>query len=403
MIEQKAYGKWEREMIRPQTGYLGLLLFGLLLTLACSGGDASSPEESNQSGMGGTVPVTVATAVQKDVPVQISVIGNVEAYSTVEIKPQVDGKLARAYFEEGDYVKKGEPLFLIDPRPFEAALKQAEANLARAIAQMNDAEADTRRYKELFEKGIVSEQQYQQNLTNFEALKATVEADRAVVENAELELEYCNINSPVDGRMGRLMIDPGNVVEANTTTLAVINQVKPIYVNFSVPEQRLLEIRKYMTAAGKLRVEAVVPAERDNAVSGELTFLNNEVDTATGTILLKAIFPNEYELLWPGKFVNVTLTLTTQNDAVVIPSQAIQRGQEGEYVFVVKPDLTVESRPVLVSGRFEQEVVIERGLQGGERVVTSGQLRLGPGVKVEIKDDTENSAQKSAMNTGHFQ
>ena len=158
-----------------------------------------------------------------------------------------------------------------------------------------------------------------------------------------------------------------------------------------------------MTAAGKLRVEAVVPAERDNAVSGELTFLNNEVDTATGTILLKAIFPNEYELLWPGKFVNVTLTLTTQNDAVVIPSQAIQRGQEGEYVFVVKPDLTVESRPVLVSGRFEQEVVIERGLQGGERVVTSGQLRLGPGVKVEIKDDTENSAQKSAMNTGHFQ
>lgn len=374
---------------------LGLLLIVLIALSACSETTTRS-QESAQTEINSAVPVTVAAAIEKDVPIRIDAIGNVQAYSTVEIKPQIDGKLARAYFREGDDVNEGELLFMIDPRPFEAALSQAKANLARDTAQMKAAEADARRYAELFEKGIVAEQEYDQRRTDLEALRATVQAASAAVQNAELELAYCYIHSPNDGRIGGLMVDPGNIVEGNSTTLAVINQIKPIYVNFSVPEQRLMEVRKYMSAAEKLKVEATVSAETDIPAFGELTFLNNEVDTMTGTILLKAAFPNEDELLWPGKFVNVSLTLATQKDAVVVPVQAVGRGQEGEYVFIVKPDLTVESRPVLTGNALGREVVIENGLRGGEKVVTNGQLRLSPGTKVKIEDNLETETQNSS-------
>jgi multidrug efflux system membrane fusion protein len=374
------------------------------------------------------VPVKVATAVQKDVPVQLRAIGNVEAYSTVEVKPQIDGELARVYFEEGDEVKKGELLFLIDTRPFEAALRQAEANLARDIAQLKKAKEDARRYTDLFKKGIVSEQEYDQYRTNFEALEATVKADRAVLENAKLELEYCYIRSPINGRIGEILVHEGNTVKGRDTTLAIINQTKPIYVSFSVPEQYLSEIRKYMSTMGKLKVEAYVPERESkpkviskkesesntsvsskesntetitfknepNPIVGELSFINNKVDEATGTIMLKGVFQNEDETLWPGRFANVALTLTTQPNAVVVPSQAIQIGQEGHYLFVVKPDLTVESRPVVLGIRPNQkEVVIVNGLQPGEKVVTEGQLQLAPGVKVEIKESEASETQNS--------
>jgi multidrug efflux system membrane fusion protein len=373
-------------------GYVGLLMASLVLLLDCSNGPTQPDQKSNQS----AVPVTVATVIQKDVPVQLQAIGNVEAYSTVSVKSQVEGQLAHVYFEEGDEVRKGELIFLIDPRPFEASLKQAQANMARDVTQMKKAESDTRRYAELLKKGIVSEAEYDQYRTSFETFQATVNADSAAVENAKLQLEYCYIRSPIDGRIGRLMVNPGNIVEANQTTLVIINQIKPIYVTFSIPEQKLIEIRKYMASAGKLKVEAIISTEKDNPVGGELTFLNNQVDTTTGTILLKALFPNEDELLWPGKFVNVALTLTTINDAVVIPSEAVQTGQEGEYVFVVKSDLTVESRPVIIGGRLDQDVVIAEGLQPEEKVVTNGQHDLAPGVKVEVKNRVESNTQNNS-------
>ena len=380
----------------PATLFLSIFWCSVLLW-ACSNGQTRPPENSDQSGnRGNAVPVTIATAAQKDIPLKLRIIGNVEAYSTVEIKPQVEGKLARAYFKEGNDVKEGDLLFTIDPRPFEAELRQAQANLARDIAQMKEAESDVNRYRELFKKGIVSEREYEQSRTNLETLRSTVKASQAAVENAKLRLEYSYIRSPISGRLGRLMVNPGNIVEANQTTLVVINQIKPVYVTFSVPEQKLLEIRKHMASGGKLRVEAAIPTDLNNPVSGELTFLNNEVDSTTGTIMLKALFPNESELLWPGKFVNVALTITTLKDAVVIPSPAVQTGQDGEFVFVVKPDLTVESRPVVVGSRLDQDVVISEGLKPEEKVVTTGQLELVPGVKVEIKNSVEGSNQDNS-------
>lgn len=382
----------KNNMSHSKNRFIVLFMFALALLLSCSNGHTQPDQKSNQT----AVPVMVATVIRKDVPAQLQAIGNVEAYSTVSVKSQVEGQLGKVYFEEGDEVKKGELIFLVDPRPFEASLKQAQANMARDAAQMKKAESDTRRYAELLKKGIVSEAEYDQYRSSFETFKATVNADSAAVENARLQLEYCYIRSPIDGRIGRLMVNPGNILEANQTILAVINQIKPIYVTFSVPEQKLSEIRKYMSSAGKLTVEVITSAENDNPVSGELTFLDNQVDATTGTILLKALFPNEDEFLWPGKFVNIALLLTTLKNAVVIPSEAVQTGQEGEYVFVVKPDLTVESRPVTVGSRLAQHVVIAEGLRLQEKVVTSGQFDLAPGVRVKIKNKAEGDPQKGS-------
>jgi multidrug efflux system membrane fusion protein len=230
-------------------------------------------------------------------------------------------------------------------------------------------------------------------------MRATVKADEAAVENARVQLGYCYIYSPIDGRIGKLMVNQGNMVKDNDTVLAVINQIKPIYVDFSVPEQDLPRIRRYM-AVEKLEVQAIIPNDKDSAAVGELSFINNQVDTSTGTILLKAIFPNENEALWPGQFVNVVLTLTRQTNAVVVPSAAVQTGQRGNYVFVVKSDLTVESRPVILGNEFGREVVIARGLQPGEKVVTEGQLRLAPGIKVEIKGEVAESGTQEAQDGG---
>jgi multidrug efflux system membrane fusion protein len=368
-----------------------------LLFVSCSG-QPSGKGKPGQPAMSEAAPVTVATVVQKDVPVQLRAIGNVEAYSTVSVKSRVAGQLVEVNFKEGQEVKKGELIFLIDPRSFQAVLQQAQANLSKDIAQMKKAEADARRYADLFKRGIVSAQDYDQNRTNFEAMKATVKADEAAVENAKVQLGYCYIYSPIDGRIGKLMVNQGNMVKDNDTVLVVINQTKPIYVDFSVPQQELPEIKKYM-AVEKLKVE-VIPSDRDHKAIGELTFVNNQVDTNTGTILLKGLFPNQDEALWPGQFVNVVLTLTTQPKAVVVPSAAVQTGQQGKYVFVVKPDLTVESRPVTLGNDLGREVVIAEGLKPGEMVVTEGQLRLAPGVKVEIKGGATESGTQKAQDGG---
>ncbi|GAB62610.1 MAG: efflux RND transporter periplasmic adaptor subunit [Candidatus Jettenia sp.] len=356
---------------------------------------ACSPGTMEKAGIPNGVPVTAAIAVQKDVPVQMSAIGNVEAYSTVSVKTQVEGELLRVCFQEGQEVEKGDLLFIIDPRPFKALQRQFEANLARDSALMNKAETDAGRYEELFKNGIVSQQEYDQYRTNFEALKETVRADAAAVVNAKLQVGYCYIRSPINGRVGKLFVNQGNVVKANDTVLVTINQTKPIYVTFHLPEQKLLKIRKYM-ALGNVKVEAILPQNEIKPVIGELTFINNEVNNSAGTIFLRAVFANTEEFLWPKQFVHVAITLTMQRNAVVVPAQAIQTGQEGKYVFIIKSDLTIEYRPVIPGTGFDQEIIVVKGVQPGEKVVTNGQLQLTSGSKVEIKNDSGRWAQKAS-------
>ncbi len=360
-----------------------------MLVAAMAGLSACSENASGKATAKGSVvavPVSVSDVVQKVVPLQLRAIGNVQAYSTVSIKSQVEGTLARVYFKEGQDVKKGDPIFLIDPRSFEAALRQAEANLARDTAQAANAKIDERRFADLYKEGGVSQQQYDQARTSATALEATLQWDRSAVENARLQLGYCSIHSPIDGRTGNLLVHQGNLVKANDADhlLVVINQVRPIYVSFSVPEQELPAIRRYM-ASGSLKVEAITLGREGRQPQGDLTFVDNAVDRTTGTVELKATFANADNALWPGQFVNVVLTLATEPNALVVPSEAIQTGQQGPYVFVVKPDLTVESRLIVVHRTIERETVIEKGLAPGERVVTDGQVRLVPGAKVEIK------------------
>lgn len=337
------------------------------------------------------VPVSVGAVTQKNVPLQIKAIGNVEAYSTIQVKSQIGGELLRVHFREGQDVKKGDLLFTIDPRPYEAMIKQAEANLAKDVSQLEYAREETGRYGELVKKGYVAKEQYEQFRTNAAALEATVNADRAVLDNARLQLKYCYIYSPITGRTGYLASNQGNLIKANAdSAMVVINQVQPIYVDFSVPEQYLAEIKKYM-AAGKLKVSAFISKTDDSkkdggSEEGLLSFVDNTVDPTTGTIKLKGTFENPKKRLWPGQFVDVLLTLTTQPNAVVVPTSAVQTGQSGQYVFVVMKDHTVESRPVVASRAIGDETVIEKGLNAGETVVTDGQLRLVPGAKVEIKN-----------------
>ncbi len=331
------------------------------------------------------VPVTVAKVVQKSMPVEIRAIGNVEAYSTVSVKSQVAGEVERVYFQEGQEVRKGDLLFIIDRRPFEAALHQTQANLARDQAQAKLARLQSDRYQKLFREGIASQDQYDRARASDEAMEGAVRADQAAVENARIQLSYCSIYSPLEGRTGSLMVDQGNVVKASEVSLVVIHQIKPVYVNFSVPERFLAEIKTRM-AAGNLKVVAEIPGDARGLLQGVLTFVDNAVDTTTGTIHLKGTFTNQDKRLWPGQFVNLVLTLAAQPNAIVVPSRAVQTGQSGEFVFVVKADLTAEMRPIVVSRSLEGETVVEKGLRPGESVVTDGQLRLVPGGKVEVKN-----------------
>jgi membrane fusion protein, multidrug efflux system len=419
-------------------GVLGALgLFGAVLLVAgCSDRPGNA---QTRPAPAAAVPVGVATAERRPVPLKVLAVGNVQAYTTVGLKAQVAGQIVQVHFKEGQEVAKGDLLFTIDQRPLEAAVRQMEANVARDraalrqmeaalaqkqaevtqalanlerdLAQMDNARLQDERYRELMKRELIAREQYDQVRTNFAALQATVQADRAAVENskasaraaeamvdnakaaiaaneamldtARLQLAYTTIRAPLDGRTGNLLVQAGNVVKGNDDNpLVVIAQVRPIYVSFSVPEQYLSDIKRFQ-AQGSLRVEAVIDGGARRAV-GALTFVNNTVDPTTGTIQLKATFANADNVLWPGQFVDVGLTLTTEQ-AVVVPAQAIQAGQQGTFVFVVKPDLTVESRPVKAGRRLGGELVIDQGLSGGERVVTDGQLRLVPGARVEIK------------------
>jgi multidrug efflux system membrane fusion protein len=343
-------------------------------------------------------PVTVAVATLKSVPVQIRAIGNVEAYNTVTIKSQINGQLNRVHFREGEDVRKGDLLFSIDSRTYEAALKQAQATLAKDQAQAKYLQEQARRYGALLKDGIVTQDQYDQVRANADAYEATIASDRAAVDSARVQLEYCSIRSPLDGRTGTVTVQAGNLVKANDNpVLVTINQVNPIYVTFALPEKELAEIKRQLST-GNLRVEAVIPQDSRGGAQGEISFLDNSVDTATGTIKLKGTFANRERRLWPGQFVNVVITLATRPNAVVVPMAAVQTGQQGQYLFVVKGDGTVEMRQVTTSAAGNNETVIEKGVQPGDRVVTDGHMRLTQGAMVEIKQGAGNGTRGSGTN-----
>ncbi len=371
-----------------------------------SGGQGRSAGQARGAGSRDAIPVLVAIAAQKSVPVQIRAVGNVEAFSTVSIKSQVTGVLMKAHFKEGQNVKQGQLLFTIDPRPLEATLKQAEASLARDSAQLQNAREQARRYADLVKKQYVSQEQYDKIRADADAAEAVVQADHAVVENAKVQLSYCYIYSPLDGQVGSLLVNEGNLVRVNDgTPLVVINQLTPVNVTFSVPEQNLVDIKRHM-AAGQLKVKAAFPSDEGRPEEGSLTFVDNAVDRSTGTIKLKAEFSNKERRLWPGQYINVALTLSTQADAVVIPSEAVQVGPEGQQVFVVKADKRVEVRPVTVARTNEGEAIIAKGLQPGEQVVREGQFLLGPGARVDVKnvnnatDTTERKGEGARRDKG---
>lgn len=330
------------------------------------------------------VQVSVAAVAQQSVPVRIQAIGNVEAYSTVALKSRVDGQIVEVNFKEGQEVRTGAALFKIDSRPFEATLRQAEANLMRDTAQKEQTRSQERRYQELLQKNFVSKEAYAQIRTNADSAEAVAVASRAALDNARLQLEYCTIRSPIDGFVGKVMLQMGNMVRANDTNpLVIINQVRPIFVNFAVPEQHLSAIRGYM-GKQSLSVEAQPPNSSKPAAAGTLSFVDNAVDHTTGTIKLKAVFPNTDNALWPGLFVNVSLRLYEQKDALVVPSQSVQTGPDGQYAYVVKSDMSTEVRKVAVERVDGDNAIVASGLRAGETVVVRGQLRLAPGSRVVI-------------------
>lgn len=335
------------------------------------------------------VAVTVARASTEDVPTNLQAIGAVQAINTVSVKTLVGGQLQSVEFHQGDEVHTGQVLFRIDPQPFQAALAQAQANLARDLATSNQDQVEAQRYADLAKQGIVSAEQSEQLVSTAAAAKALVTADRAAVQAAKLQLSYCTITSPINGRTGNLMVQAGNTVQPNTSILVTINQIKPIYVAFSVPEQYLQQI-KQLNAANSLAVSA--HAQGDNATeSGRLTFINNAIDTTTGTIQLMATFNNPSERLWPGEYVNTNLTLGVTRDATVVPASAVQNGQNDLYVYILLPNHTVENRTVTTSITYNGQTVITKGVTPGETVVTDGQLGLFPGAKVSVKSGGEGA------------
>jgi multidrug efflux system membrane fusion protein len=403
---------------------LALLFVWAAGSWACSGtSGAAAPGSAaggggrggrgGRSGGGAAQPVVTARVSQRDVPVEIVAVGNVEAYTTISVKSQVTGELQRAFFREGDVVKKGDRLFTIDPRPLEASLKQAEATLARDVALLNQAEAQVARDRanaeyqqltanrqaQLAARGLISKDASEQSRAAAETTSGTIKADEAavesakaqlvmqqsVVDNAKVLLSYTDIRAAINGRTGSNTVKPGNLVSANSAELVTITELQPVYVTFAVPAVHLPTVKEHV-GRDPLLVMAASPEAGGQPIEGRLTFVDNAVDQASDTIKLKATFPNTDLRLWPGQFTRVTLRLTTLANATVVPSQAVQTGQEGQFVFVVKQDSTVDVRPVTVAQRIGETVVIGKGLTPGERIVTEGQLRLEQGTRIQSTD-----------------
>jgi multidrug efflux system membrane fusion protein len=386
-------------------------------------------------------PVSVSVAVAQDVPTYLDAIGKTVAREVVSIQPQVSGRITNIHFTDGADVKKGQLLFTIDTRPFEANLrqaqanvsrdnalkKQAEANLAKEIAQVKWGEVQLNRYRKLVEQGIVPREQYEQMQANQDSLNANADADRAAVhsadeaikvdlaavESAKVQLSYCYIRSPIDGRAGQRLVDVGNVVNpggssggssgssnsGNTNALLVIERLDPIYADFTISQNSLAQVQQQM-AAGRLRAEVRLPDSGDDAVVGQLTFLNNVVENTTGTVNLRATIPNAGHRFWPGRFVNIRLVLNTIHQAVLVPATAPQMSANGSFVYVVKQDSSAEQRPVSLGQRQGDLIVVESGVQPGEQVVVNGQIGVTPGGKVRIEQPREAGSPAMAGNGG---
>ncbi len=405
---------------------IALSLIFLLALLGCSGGSAGSTK-TGATKQGGAALVTTASVVEKSMPVDIQVVGNVEEYTAIRVKTQVNGQLVKVHFQEGQDVKKGDSLFQIDPRPYDEAIRQVEANLARDTALLRQAQANLQRdmaserfardqaarYQKLFDEGIMSKQQADQYAADADSRGEGVKADQAAIEstqaaigadnanlaNAKLQRGYCDIFSPIDGRTGSLSLEEGNLVRTSDPELVVINQIQPIYVTFSVPETRLAEIKKYM-AGGKLPVVVNPSNAPDQKETGVLTFVDNAVDATTGMVKLKATFPNADLKLWPGLFVNVQLRLTTIPNALVVPLKAVQMGPNGEYSYVVGPDMKVEMRQVVTERKIGDEAIIQKGLRSGETVVTEGHLRVAQGMRVRTGARGAGSGSRTGAEAG---
>jgi multidrug efflux system membrane fusion protein len=368
---------------------MSVLLVATVWSAACSG-EAVQQTPGPGSGRGGgqnpPVPVTATVAEKKSVPLDVQVIGTVIAASTVAVRSQITGELKEVNFKEGDEVQQGQVLFVLDKRPFEAALMQAEAQLQKDQAQTANAKAQAARYQDLAQRGIATREQVDQMTTAAAALEATVAADRANIESAKVQLDYATIEAPISGRTGLLQIHKGNLIRANDTiSIISINRISPVYVTFSVPESMLPQFKRYM-AAGTVHVEALAPNDSGRASIGKIDFIDIAVDALTGTIKIKGTFPNEDRRLTPGQFVNVSVTLTADPNVTVIPTAAVQSGQQGTYVYIVKADKTVELRPVTVARTHGDESIIRAGVAPGETVVTDGHLRLVPGSRVTVKE-----------------
>lgn len=362
-----------------------------LVALATLGAGCTKPQAAPPARPPASV--SVGKVTQKTMPVEVVAVGNVEAISTVAVRAQVAGEVQQIHFKEGDFVSKGQPLLTIDPRPFEAALAQAKAALARDKATGVYNRQQAVRYKTLFEQGVVPAQQVDSFASAADASDAEINADEAAVKTAELNLEYCRINAPIGGRTGTIMVKAGNLVKVADVPIVVINQVNPIYVNFTVPQQYWPDIKEHVDR-GALRVNATIPQDPGQLIQGTLTFVDNVVDPSTGTIHLRATFQNPQNRLWPGLYVNVLLTLSEQPNATVVPAHSIITTQAGSYVYVVRSNNTVEQRTVVPGRTINDDTVVDKGLNVGETIVTDGQVNLIPGAKVAIRNDAAGPADK---------
>lgn len=401
----------QKSCSRSTSLYLALLftLSGILSASACQAPSAARVDEDAEAA---EIEVSTMQVSSRDVPVQIDAIGHVQASSIVSVKPQVDGIISQVHFREGRRVDAGDLLFTLDRRPFQervhqararlekdlAAVEVARAQLEESLARARQANLDRERYAELLEAGAVAREEYDRLHTNAEVMNAAVEAaraavkdaealvrsDQAVLQGAEIDLEYTEIHSPLNGITGQLLVHAGNVVKQNETDLVRINRIRPAYVAFSVPEQYLDSIRKQQQR-GNLEVAASESEQFANPVLGTLSFIDNQVSPETGTIELKADFANSSDRLWSGRFVHVRLTLTIRRDAVLIPTPAVQEGQNGKFAFVVRPDMTVELRPLELGLPFEQHMIVEKGVESGETVIVDGQLDVKEGMKVRSR------------------
>lgn len=379
-----------RAIYRPFFPLIVLTIAVAIITTGCGNKGQASASAGRPP-----APVVVASVEQRDIPLQITGIGNVEAYQTVQIRSQVNGQIEKIFFKEGDDVRQGQKLFELDKRPFEADLDRTVAQTHHDEAQAENSRIQRERYTGLEKEGIVSHEQAGQLSAQAQADASAVEADKASAQAARVQLQYTDIIAPIDARAGALMINLGNLVKANDTPYLVqLNQIVPIYVTFFVPESNLARVRERF-AGGQLKVFAYPKGQTDNPSVGRLTFIDNGVDTTTGMFKLKATFDNTDRKLWPGQFVDVALELSTEKNAIVVPTRAIQTGQQGEYVYVVAADNTAELRPVKTRGVFQNMTVIADGLNAGERVIVNGQLRVVPKAKVVVQN-TVSATQSSS-------